>query len=1421
METVCVPMHLDAFSLCPGNCEKENVIKIAPYTQPNYTALRLDNRLIQHDVLDHIDFHNVSPATKNSRMADTSKPPPTDPSSTSDTLKRARMGVHLSWSLPRLYRTAKPTGDQQDSAGNITTNTAPPAFRTMPDRWLITRYLNNANDFPGAPEYKSWVVESNVTRKLNDGTIPDDTDLESEVSPFVLYDTHPGDSDVLNSQTEVFLGQRFDLSTWSESAARNHMQNLTPMTSANPFFADYALHNTNVLSIIDNFAYENDPKTGEVHYLPNANCDYFVIGWHSAAGDDPLQEAVLVNGSERGLSDRLASLKLQLSDGSKTKFGGSKALTRCLVYGAIYGVIFDIKNNQKSLADNSAANFTSAKKTDPLSVTNAKRIEPLSMGTTPLDAILTFLEAHETDAGTFFKDPKAGELATDLLAIASFLYASTDDYDSRVKAQDLMSQQNFSRSDGGVRWTFSQQPVPGGIPDAPPAEKNDLVEALNSLNETQAQYDAKSRRLQLMQWDLFAEWWKYVSEYMTDTDKKNRAPFYTSVIKDLKYQIQKLQSQLQVLQGPLGAAKTSTHFKSAPYSAFSTRLDPTLCVAGLDSGWPSDASDTLTAHMKSELPPRSSQSHAIVAQTKENIWTDNDMQESVARLLLAFMQNSTTKNGDPATVDSMTGDIASVTTTGFRQWGGGNPFVPIFIEWEAIYYHVGDSDNFRDHWTVHLAPSPVGHDHSQVRYTPKLKLADEQDPKSHRNPNHTDFRTVSGRVPILPQPVFSLEALVLQVLNNNPKGLQEALSYDSTTSPADQIQALRQRIRQIKFLSAPLDGLTSHLLTRCEGAHVRPLVRNVDNTLAVLNAALRTDLDDGSGSSTAHAVELCATTLALIDAQSAQTPYGTLLPFGSDVYPDNPFKPVTHGQFAFTKLNIVDKFGQAICLPDQNRRLRNWDPSMELASKVYPCMSDYLSPDLCGPSTLNTVFPLATDEGVSLTPHQYPLCPYMQLTPAINQPARINAAFLKQEIGGRDKNGQAQFSAWREALDFEQPVWGWMVINYADEGIQFFLADGTFYGELRKGGVNLVSDSKKWLPFAPQLPSDTTAPQIHQLNGLMNRLNDPAFLQSFFDMINGSIAHMPFPPSDYSAFANAVVGKPLALVNVGWSLELSTPALTSQNTYPLPKTPVSWTERTKAAQAELSSYTFPLKIGDWERTYDGVVGYFSSSNDGHPNPSTAWDMLYTYFAADDNPPDPKHVQIISGEEQFLPLQPKYIDPLDVAANPSLTAAKAAQYTVTTMIMDPYTPIHGYSPILPTVSLTLPAWAVQQAFQKMHAFFHMGPILSTIDVPPTKDMAASAQIKLPIAGKKGTWSWLQPYSTLPAPMPAPAPAPTPGTQQNPEFATLSVTQDTGTENFRKGPYTLLEGYLELMGTLAGAGLPQAATAGSAGGTTAGR
>jgi hypothetical protein len=308
----------------------------------------------------------------------------------------------------------------------------------------------------------------------------------------------------------------------------------------------------------------------------------------------------------------------------------------------------------------------------------------------------------------------------------------------------------------------------------------------------------------------------------------------------------------------------------------------------------------------------------------------------------------------------------------------------------------------------------------------------------------------------------------------------------------------------------------------------------------------------------------------------------------------------------------------------------------------------------------------------------------------------------------------------------------------------------------------------KWLPFDPPPASDPKTGNI-QLDGLIGKLTDSHqkdgnYLLGFADMINGCIQNMPYPPSDYAQFANAIVGKPLALVNVGFSLELAAPAITAQNT--LGERPVNEEE-------DLASYEFPIKIGDFERPFDGVLGYYNAYEMGTPKyGQTDLTELFSYFVR--TPLTDQNAKITPIDPPNFPiLKPWYIHPESLD---DMLTARTLKLQIKTLIIDPYTPMHVYSPILPVKALSLPKWTIQSAFKGMTAFFRLGPYLTSRDVPVQYDSTSpiypdtwatpktaadvtTAQananpmpVRLPVAGKKGLWNWLQPYDVLPDPAP---------------------------------------------------------------------
>jgi hypothetical protein len=370
-------------------------------------------------------------------------------------------------------------------------------------------------------------------------------------------------------------------------------------------------------------------------------------------------------------------------------------------------------------------------------------------------------------------------------------------------------------------------------------------------------------------------------------------------------------------------------------------------------------------------------------------------------------------------------------------------------------------------------------------------------------------------------------------------------------------------------------------------------------------------------------------------------------------------------------------------------------------------------------------------------------------------------------------------------------------------------------------------------------------------------------------MINQSIDAISFAPTDYSDFASSIVGKPLALTNIGFSLELARKPLAPQISTLPPEIiakdvdPEHWI----ADGEHLNEYQFPIKIGDVSRAFDGVVAYFdmkatamaqiapldSNGRSVISNPNCVVtgdtflpDVIHTYFLGQDaskgNTTD-KRRPIGSDQDgaDFLypTLTPYWIDPDASKIDPQTSDTKPAhfkmdatfqiehckRYQVKAVIMDPFTPIHLYTPILPIKSLKLPSWTVQDACRKMTAFFHLGPMLITRDVPTyatlkrfgllaTADTqgGAGGTPPVPTLGDKDTsvdkdgnklplpdppsialpmsvkdkWRWLQPYDKNQT-----------GEQEPTTFGSLPLVEDDGKPKLPAGPYVATEGYLQLL------------------------
>ncbi|KAH8702269.1 hypothetical protein BGW36DRAFT_458996 [Talaromyces proteolyticus] len=1314
--TLAVPMKLDAFILnekvCTDNSDAKTLAKIAPITQPNYTFLRLKHNILQNDIQPHTDLHNTTPVELNSRATDLSTGDP----------RKNRMGVYVHWMIPPVYRSGTAAtksgtkdhdkeGLQKPISEDVDNNAA--QFRPIPTRWLVIRrlHLDTAKPAGKIPEYQAWVIESD--RKFVIDNIERSVDLEVDVTPFV----HAEVGQSIDHQAEVFIGKKSPADKWNETKADRVP--LSVLGSGNMLFADFQCHNSNVLSLVDNFEYES----GDC--LQEATADYYVIGWHASANEDPF----FISGASLNRSVRFEFLDMVFKSNNpdhQTWWNRTDSgLTIC--HGAIYGVEW---NWQKK------PNLVEADECSK----DLNNLMPVAVGSTPLDALLAYVHAHQ-DGG----DDTIHHVMKSIIQIQQYLINQDDTVDGQQIASDLMYNYNYDAFDGGTQFHLA------GDEDRPKDYSPPSTQALSNLallNQEQLRLDALQRALRRKQWDLFSLWWKCVWEDAEDKDykqlmgiyKKKVQILYQGEIKNLSEEIDSSRQEIQKLK----ADPTLTKAQPGAMPSFYRQRDPTLLVGNISSGWPTDWREAQQVRVNTDITTwkaATDYSRDIDCGIKN---LPADIQNVARALVQEFISLSPKASSNvesrslETTCPPQYHDTDPKSPGVLRdQWNSTQPWFPLFLEWEVEYSHIA-----YDYWSLEQRSG-------KLQYGIQ---AGKDVSKDFAGKTEIDRRRVSGRNLILPHPNFSLRSKIEQLFQLLPEKEQDKILNKAAR------QELFDNLEKLKFLSAPLAGLHDHLATLAHGSHIKPTLRLAGEKLKGIASAFKEDagfIDE---------------VLEAMGTETDLTPYAQLVNFYD--FPAAAFKPAVHGQFKFTKINIIDKFGQAIHAIDPR-----WLPGGP--PPLYPCISDFYAPQSKSdnPKVANTVEtqPDGKNEFIQMWPH-------------INQPARVNSAFVKRDT---------DMKSWIPLTEWENPIWGWLVINYAEYGIQIFLQDGTFYREVRLGGQTAASTSDKWLPF--DKPSQ--GQPVTQLDYLIEKLGKPDYLQSFVNMINESLQTSQLVPDAYSQFQSSVVGRPLALTTVAWSLELADDEYVNQSTknetaperFLLPKQTGINTER--------PLYTFKFQMGDKDRAYDGLVGYFNVTENTEKGNDFKLDDCFTYFGVDKKYGLSDTAPLRKIEAANYPsFQAFYTDPNKDATSIQRERNQQLGRNVYGAIMDPFTAVHAYSGILPSKAVKLPPWTWQTALSRMTAFFHAGPLVITKDVPnfdeshtlhadynlEKVDIVRPSPVAVPGMDAKD-WTWLQPYSH---PVKKDEPA------EETSFMPLGLIDSDQRPRFEDPPYTAIEGYLQL-------------------------
>ena len=764
--TLAVPVKLDAFVFNQSTCDGKDSsnAKIAPIAQPNYTFLRMTSYMVQHDVLNPVDLHNSAPSAINPRFTDIGQ----------NSTRRNRVGVYLHWMIPRPFRgstvgtkSAQSKQDEKEASMGLQRlaeekpgdkDLSTPIFLEVPNRWLIIRTLD-----PSAPttlpqcvnieKQRAWIVESDRTRSIDD--LGQDVDLQVDVSPFlttfVRENTDAKDISV-DEQAEVFIGSCEDAQGWQEKDIDplNPRVRITAGSTSNQLFMDYQYHCSNVFSMLDTFEYKG--SDGTVHHLEAAQASYYVVGWQSNEDKDPLS---LPGGLSR--RERIEALFMALkSDNAPdtdtvNKWLDSKISTRSVFHGALYNTEWSDKWDPP---ETRKVNESKKKKPRVPADDFAKKLiegKNIAVGTTPIDTILAHVSKHQGGS----------DLEGFISRLDNYLRAEDETVSGQVIAADEVQNLHFARLDGGDKYTISDTDLKNPAKKPTDAQLNDL----RDLNAQQLLYDSISRRIQQLRWGIFSVWWKYISDI--DNEKGGNNGKYTDRAREMKEECQRLETNAKDLKIFIDKAQDPNFKKfvtlpqKAVQGSFYQQNDPTLLLAGLTNGWPHDFKDRLEVRFEKQIQFDGPSDDDIARRFNVQIIPDESIRRTAVRLLKEFVGLDPTAQQPTDKVLPLYHDLLypkdkEGSDNYWRdRWSSRQPWFPLYIEWEADYYHISINQ-----WGLKDRPSQTQPSVNRIAYG---LIADVTQGFTG------DKRRISGRTLILPQPSFSLAIRLERLFKTVPQ----------------------------------------------------------------------------------------------------------------------------------------------------------------------------------------------------------------------------------------------------------------------------------------------------------------------------------------------------------------------------------------------------------------------------------------------------------------------------------------------------------------------------------------------------------------------------------------------------------------------------------------------------------------------------
>lgn len=1047
------------------------------------------------------------------------------------------------------------------------------------------------------------------------------------------------------------LGKRVAIEEWQGEAGGSLFLRATG--TADVTFTAYQPGLVDVYSFID------DMK----NVAENAVLTYLVAGWYSDPANDPLAKST---------PEKLGW----------TILGDGATPSTSIFHALIHGLTWQTT--------------TRPQRDDP----DARSMQ-VGVGYTAIDALAAVLNVRAKAA--------IPNLEQKLQAFQYGVLQTLDGPDGSAQLELKIRQAWFGSAPGGTLWDIvavsqgqtSADALDRGSVPLPPPLTPAQEQWLAALNVRQRDYDAASRELMTMQWDVFSLWWKrqrgpFVIEQQDALgidvnvilkwigkalDLTNDKSFVRQVLA-AKTNVESMRGALPDPTSQTSIDKFAKEIPAGGTIALTLRpralppffhpADPVVLVAGITP--PTDAVDdskplpcriagaattgvrvnntpvtAATGRIGStiQIPATTKMQPAIAAGIRalavETYFADPNNAASIARNGLDI-GDAGVVNALAAAIANGKAQISTITeplqaSFAFAKWR--QAWSPLFLEWQLTWLPSVTTEPQGDFMPPREAQVGGGAKDNWP-FVPDHWTFDGGDRVTKRGAEY--YQWTAGDVwtqsPKVRQQTYRGRTfLTPQATSLFIRRLSDYAKLHPDRDLSDVLKLIDE-IGATRFLSQALSGFNAAFLMRSLQQTPSPPPRTeAGNTLG-----------DAIGDEY-HGVPFVAKGDQDMD-------FGSGFPY---------FFPVRGGFFQFEQLRIVDAFGQVLDLLFANGNTFGKDQTF------CPIRGAGMVPD----SSARIAQPERR----------------IKQAPRVVQPNRLDLRLL-------DANNDASEVFFTPGAN---PVCGWLLPNHLDRSIAVYDAPGNPLGELLVLADASGQRKVTWLP-APNVenpitdPANITNPHLRAALSAFTAASGgipgdrAAAFRALYTSIDEALWMVDPAGGEGDQDLAVLIGRPLAVVRAQLRFEL----------FGLPAVNQSWRDTLQNQTSGSKDVPFPIRLGSTELLDDGLIGYFTGTT-------------YTTFNA--------------------------VHPSTSVPSPYIAAIGAGNYLSLrfnqqsqnlTLLLDPFGTVHATTGILPAARLSLPPQFFKEALAKMAVTFRTGPVIT---------QPSSIRIPMP-AERNGTWTWIR-------------------------------------------------------------------------------